>query len=320
MGRIVATHRVLPPTREAASAAGMTLDAPTEERFTPSELETLLPNAEALMVFMPDRVDAAVLDAAPKLRIVAGALKGYDNLDVDACAERGIWLTYVPDHLTEATAELALTLALGLLRRVGPGDRVVRAGDFAGWRPILYGSTLVGARVGIVGMGLVGAAAARRFQALGSTVVGCDPHVPEAHEDDLDALLASCDVIVLAAPLLPETEGLLDADAIARMRPGAYLVNVARGSIVDEAAVAAALADGHLAGYAADVFAVEDRSRPDRPRSIPAALLEQHDKTLFTPHLGSAVHDVRVAIEGDALASILDALGGTAPRNALNRP
>lgn len=318
MRRIVATHRVLPPTRKAAEAAGLILEAPTAERFAPNELTARLAEADALMVFMPDRVDGALLDAAPNLRIVAGALKGYDNLDVEACTARGIWLTYVPDHLTEATAELAVTLALGLLRRVLPGDRLVREGDFNGWRPVLYGGTLVGARVGIVGMGLVGTAAARRFEALGATVVGCDPHVPEAHDEDLDTLLARSDVVVLAAPLLPETDGLLDETRLRAMRRGAYLVNVARGSIVDEAAVARVLAEEHLAGYGADVYAVEDRSRPERPSAIPQALLEQADRTLLTPHLGSAVHYVRIAIEGDALASIVDALDGHTPRHALN--
>ncbi|MFZ0979670.1 MAG: phosphonate dehydrogenase [Candidatus Acidiferrales bacterium] len=282
--------------------------------------------ASGMMVFMNDSLDAAALERCPKLRIVAGALKGYDNFDVSACTKRGIWFTIVPDLLTIPTAELTIALMLGLARKVLAGDRVVRSGAFAGWRPILYGAGLSGSTVGIVGMGKLGRAVAERLAAFGMKILYADPVAMPAESEkslgaaraELHELVARSDFVVVLAPLAPGTLHLFDAAMLARMKPGSFLVNVGRGSVVDEQAVANALRSEHLAGYAADVFEMEDWARADRPAAVCPDLLAQDDKTLFTPHLGSAVRETRLEIEMRAARNIAEALAGRRPPDAIN--
>lgn len=271
-------------------------------------------DAEALMVFMPDCIDAAFLDQCPHLKVIAAALKGSDNFDVEACRRRGIWFTIVPDLLTEPTAELALALLLGLARNLRPGDERIRTGTFAGWRPTLYGASLIRSTVGLIGYGAVGQAFERLILGFGCRVIWNDSH-PGGHT--LDAVLAQSDFLVLMVPLTSETFHLINQESLGRMKRGAFLVNVGRGSVVDEEAVAEALESGHLAGYAADVFEMEDWVRPDRPRSIPDRLLRLSTRTLFTPHLGSATHATRLEIERMAAVNIIAALSGKRPPHAL---
>jgi phosphonate dehydrogenase len=269
-------------------------------------------------------VHEELLAACPRLKVVAGALKGADNIDVTACTRRGVWVTVVPDLLTAPTAELAVALLLGLARNVAPGDARVRGADFDGWRPTLYGRTLDGATAGIVGLGAVGRAIAERLAGFGCRVLGHDPHPGDAgramvpENVPLDALLAASDHVILAAPLTAESHHLLDGARLRTMREGALLVNVGRGSVVDEEAVADALTAGRLGGYAADVFELEDRSLPDRPRTVAPRLLAMRDRTLFTPHLGSAVASVRLAIEHTAARSVRAVLEGKRPPGAVN--
>jgi phosphonate dehydrogenase len=257
---------------------------------------------------------------------VAGAFKGHDNVDVGACTRRGVWVSVVPDLLTAPTAELAVGLALALLRRIVEGDALVRSGGFRGWRPVLYGGTLDGRRVGILGMGRLGRAIARRLQGFGATVRHHDPGRIDPERDagaeavGLDDLLGGSDVLMLAAPLSSGSLHAIDDSALRRLPDGACIVNVGRGSVVDEEAVARALAAGRLAGYAADVFVMEDLSRPDRPPSVPPALLRMRDRTVFTPHLGSAVDGARRDIALAAARNIVDALSGLRPRDAVNEP
>lgn len=285
-------------------------------------------DAAAIMAFMNDRIDRPFLDACRELRIVACALKGYDNFDVAACTERGIWVTVVPDLLTAPTAELAIGLLIALGRNVLPADRFVRSGAFRGWRPTFYGTGLAGSTVGIIGMGAVGRAIALRLRGFEARVLYADPRpLPDPVERELgiaragfDAVLASADFVVLAVPLGPATFHLINAGALRRMKPGAFLVNPARGSVVDEAAVAEMLAAGRLGGYAADAFATEDWARVDRPAGIPETLLVESERTLFTPHLGSAVARVRREIEMQAARQIVQALAGERPEGAVNRP
>lgn len=285
-------------------------------------------DADALLAFMPDRVDQEFLDSCPRLKIIAAALKGYDNFDVAACTRRGVWFTIVPDLLTEPTAELAVGLLLGLCRNIPAGDCLVRNAGFSGWKPILYGSGLAGAIIGLVGMGVIGQAVAARLKAFGSRLIYADPRaLNSAQETALaltrvspEELLGQSDVILLTAPLTPQSRHLINADTLAMAKPGAYLVNVGRGSVVDEAAVADALASGRIAGYAADVYEFEDWGRHDRPHGIHSALLAMPDKTLFTPHLGSAVDSVRRDISLVAAQAILDALSGERPSGAVNNP
>lgn len=293
-----------------------------EQPPSPAMLAARAAGASALLAFMPDRVDAALLDACPKLRIVAGAFKGADNVNVEACTARGVWVTVVPDLLSASTAELAVGLFIAVARRIREGDAAARDGEFAGWRPGFHGVGLEGTTVGIVGMGSLGQAIARRLLGFGCRMAYTDPEVPEAEgltARPLEALLRESRAVVLAVPLTPATHELINADRLALMPPGAILVNVGRGSTVDEEAVAAALGSGRLAGYGADVFAMEDRSQLRAPSAIPPALLK-HPRSIFTPHVGSAVAEVRQAIEMRAAESILQALDGDRPEGAINAP
>lgn len=292
------------------------------------ELRQRAGDAEALMAFMPDRVDGRFLASCPDLKIVAGALKGYDNFDVDACTGRGVWLTVVPDLLTEPTAELAVGLTIALARNLPAGDRYVRGGQFEGWRPLFYGAGLSGSTVGIVGMGAVGRAIAERLRGFKARLLYHDrQRIPDAEETalalrsvPLDELLAASDFVILALPLVPETTQIIGREALKRMKPGSYLVNPARGSLVHEEAVADALECGRLAGYAADVFEMEDWARTGRPHAVSFRLRQYQDRTVLTPHLGSAVDRVRRDIAMAAAMSIVDCFEGRPPRGAVNAP
>ncbi|MBI3515559.1 MAG: hydroxyacid dehydrogenase [Proteobacteria bacterium] len=260
--------------------------------------------ARALIAFMPDRVDDAFLAACPRLALIAAALKGYDNFDVAACTRRGVRLTIVPDLLTVPTAELAVGLTIAVARHLLAADAQARTG-FSGWRPTFYGGGLDGSTVGIVGMGALGQAIAARLAGFGCSLRYADPRRLASDDEarlglavlPLDVLLATSDFVLLAAPYHPGSHHLIDRAALARLKPGAYLVNPARGSLVDEVAVADALAVGRLAGYAADTFEMEEWARPDRPSAIAPGLVADRARTVLTPHLGSAVAEARLAIE-----------------------
>lgn len=314
---ILATARIFPETRAALEALGTVEANAGTEPWPEAERRAQAARATALLAFMTDRVDADFLAAAPDLRIVACALKGADNFDLAACRARGVAVSLVPDLLTAPTAELAIGLAIGLGRHLRAGDAAVRGGGFEGWRPVLYGQGLDGATVAVLGLGALGAAIAARLAPFGCRLLGVDPAraaPPGVEAVPLDAALAAADLVIAALPLTPGTLHLLDAPRLARMRPGALLVNIGRGSTVREAAVADALAAGHLGGFAADVFELEDWALEARPRAIDKRLLA-HPRTLFTPHLGSAVEGVRRAIELRAAANIADVLAGREARD-----
>ena len=292
------------------------------------ELRRRCRDAHGLMAFMSDSIDETFLSACPELKVIACALKGYDNFDAAACEQQGVWLTVVPDLLTLPTAELAIGLMIGLARNIPAGDRLVRSGQFRGWRPVLYGRGLDGSTVGLIGVGAVGKAVARRLAGFQTTLLYTDrvPLSPD-QEDALrlrrvgrEELLRQSDFVLLGLPLAPGTLGLVDARFLAGLKRGAFLVNIARGSLVDEVAVADALESGALGGYAADVFAFEDWALDGRPGELDSRLRQARDKTLFTPHLGSAVDDVRRDIALQAAASLVDALQGRVPAGAVNRP
>jgi phosphonate dehydrogenase len=287
----------------------------------------LAADADGLMACMADSIDEAFLAGCRRLRVVSATLKGYDNFDAEACTRRGVWLTIVPDTLIAPTGELAIGLVIGLMRRITEGHDHVRGGGFAGWRPQLYGSTLQGATVGVLGMGQLGQAVARRLAGFGSQVAYHDARRLDAQTEralavsyhGLAQLAEASDVIVVALPLTSQTRHLIDVPLLQRLRPGAFLVNVGRGSVVDEQAVASALEAGRLGGYAADVFAMEDWALPGHPASIPDRLL-RHPRTLFTPHLGSAVDDVRRNMSLESAHQIRQVLQGRRPDHAVNAP
>jgi phosphonate dehydrogenase len=270
---------------------------------------------------MNDRIDAEFVASCPRLKIVACALKGADNFDLESITAVGIWLSVVPDLLTEPTAELAVGLAIALGRELRAGDALVRSGSFDGWRPVLYGTGLDQSTVAIVGMGAVGQAIACRLAGFGCQILGVDPSgtMRGVERRELSAALPVADFLILAAPLAATTRHLIGKAALARMKSGALLINVGRGSVVDENAVADALETGALGGYAADVFEFEDWALPDRPIAVDPRL-RAHPRTVFTPHLGSAVDRVRREIAMRAADNVADVLGGRAPRDAANDP
>jgi phosphonate dehydrogenase len=324
--RVVITHWVHPEVIEFLRKEGDVISNSTRETLPPGEILQRTKDAQAIMVFMPDSIDEAFLGACPNLKVVSAALKGYDNFDVQACTRHGVWLAIVKESLTVPTAELAIGLLIALTRNLLAGDRVIRSGKFMGWRPQLYGMGLSGRTLGLIGMGAVGQAVARRALGLEMKVLYEDT-VPLPREKEeawrltrcpLEELLEKSDFVMPLLPLKPDTFHLIDSRAIARMKRGSFLINISRGSIVDEGAVNGALASGHLAGYAADVFEMEDWARVDRPRSIPQALLDNTGHTFFTPHLGSAVDEIRLAIALEAARHILQALNGEKPEGAIN--
>ena len=215
---------------------------------------------------------------------------------------------------------------MGLGRHLRAADAFVRSGEFQGWQPQFYGTGLDNATVGILGMGAIGLAMADRLQGWGATLQYHEAKALDTQTEQrlglrrvaCSELFASSDFILLALPLNADTQHLVNAELLALVRPGALLVNPCRGSVVDEAAVLAALERGQLGGYAADVFEMEDWARADRPRLIDPALLA-HPNTLFTPHIGSAVRAVRLEIERCAAQNIIQVLAGARPINAANR-
>jgi len=326
--KVVVTHRVHEPVKRLLAKECEVVANDNGESWPRSKLLEKARAADALLVFMPDQIDEAFLAECPRLRVISAAFKGYDNIDVAACTRRGVWVTIVPDLLSSPTAELALALVLGLTRNLLPGDRLVRNGKFQGWRPVLYGDGLAGKTVGILGMGKLGQAFVRLLAGFNTRIVYHDPvrmsPVQEAFlgisRAGFDDVLAQSDVLVILLPLTESTLHLINAATLRKLKKGAYLVNVGRGSTVDESEVAQALEEGSLRGYAADVYEMEDLARPDRPRSIHPQLLAQSERTLFTPHLGSAVAQARQEIELSAAVSILQALRGERPRDGINEP
>jgi glyoxylate reductase len=272
-----------------------------------------LPGAEALVCQLTDRVDAALLDRAPRLRIVASAAVGYEHIDVAACRARGIVVTNTPDVLTAATADLAWALLLAAVRRLPQAERSLRAGEFTGWGFWDYlGGDLEGRALGIFGMGRIGRAVARRAGGFGMRVIyhsrsplpAEDERALAAERVDFDGLLARSDVVSLHAPLTPDTRHAFDRGALARMRPGSVLVNTARGPLIDEAALVEALRDGPLAAAGLDVF--------EREPIVHPGLLDLPNVVIL-PHIGSATRGTRAGMATLAARNVRAVLAGDPP-------
>jgi phosphonate dehydrogenase len=320
---VVLTNRVFPETRAPLERVARVVANEQSEPWSYDQVIERCREAVGLMAFMTDCIDRRFLEQCTNLKVIGAALKGYDNIDVGTASERGIQVTIVPDLLTEPTAELAVGLMIALGRHIPAGDAGIRTSGFAGWRPQLYGTGIGNSTVGIVGFGRVGQAIARRLSGFGCRIVAYDAEPfesPGVEAMAFENVLKSADIVVLGLPLTEATSGLIDAEAIGSMRRGALLVNPARGSLVNEAAVADAIESGQLGGYAADVFECEDWARPDRPRSIDTRLTRPGARTVLTPHIGSAVMSVRREIELSAATSIIEALAGKMPRGAIDSP
>jgi glyoxylate reductase len=295
--KVFASRRFPPRVREELDQS-FELDLHDSE-WPPTRDELLrgVAGCDGLMLMLTDRVDDELLDAAGRqLRIVANYAVGVNNIDLDACRRRGVVVANTPDVLTETTAELAIALILALLRRVAEGDRLIRRGEQWIWAPnLMLGRGLGGLTLGLIGHGRIGQAVERLALAHGMQVIwtsrgrGLSP----------DTLLEDSDVVSLHLPLTDETHHLIDAAALARMKPTAVLVNTSRGPIVDEAALVDSLAAGRIAGAALDVFEHEPEVHPG---------LLGLENVVLVPHLGSATEETREAMGMlcvDALRAVL---------------
>jgi glyoxylate reductase len=286
----------------ALAPAGVTVEVSAVDRpLTADEIATGAADAEGMVSMLYDPIDAGLIARLPRLRVIGNHAAGVDNIDLAATAARGIVVTNTPDVLTDATADLTLALLLALARRLREGERLLRSGSYAGWSPtLLLGRDMASAALLVVGMGRIGRAVTARASAFGMRVEGA------GRKDDLDLLLPRADVVSLHCPLTPETRHLIDARRLALMKRNALLLNTARGPLVDEAALVAALDSGRLGGAGLDVFEEEPRVHPG---------LAGRDDVVLLPHLGSATAGTREAMARLALQGCFDVLAGRTPRH-----
>jgi lactate dehydrogenase-like 2-hydroxyacid dehydrogenase len=302
--------------RRATELFDVRLNA-TDVALTASQLAEAVRTADALMPTVSDAVTTEILDSTPRrLKIIANYGVGYNNIDLATAARHGIVVTNTPDVLTDDTADLTMALILMAARRLSEGARELRAGQWTGWRPThLLGTRVTGKVLGILGLGRIGRAVARRaHDGFGMRVIYFDPPVPigeakalgAAPRASLEAVLGESDIVSLHMPASPENRHVINAERLALMPSHAFLINSARGDLVDGAALAAALASGTIAGAGLDVFEQE----PD----VSPALLALPNVVLL-PHMGSATMESRVAMGDRALSNLSAFFAGTAPRD-----
>jgi glyoxylate reductase len=315
--KVIVTRR-LPGPVEARMAELFDAELnPSDDAFDRERLVDAMGRCDILVPTLTDRIDEAMIaGAGERLRLIANFGAGTDNIDLAAARDRGIAVTNTPDALTDDTADIVIALILMALRRLGEGERVVRDGRWAGWGPTdQLGRTLRGKTLAIVGMGRIGQAVARRARAFGMRIDyhnrrPVDPATEAALEarycPDLDSMIAEADVLSLNAPYSPETRQLIDRRRLGLMRPEAWLINAARGAMLDEEALIEALEAGRIAGAGLDVYPrephVEER-------------LKRLDNVVLLPHLGSATIETRTAMGEMVIANILAVLDGVEPPN-----
>ncbi len=306
---------------EAVAREGIALLAAAhevDERIgcTREELAALLPDYDALIVRSQVQVDAELIAAGSRLVVIGRAGVGVDNVDLEAATRAGITVVNAPTGNTIAAAEHTLALLYGVARRTAAADASVRRGEWK--RPEFTGLELRGRTIGIVGLGKIGQAIASRARAMEMVVLGVDPYVTAeqaanhgAELVDFDTMLSRADVVSVHVPLTRATKGLIGRAAIAKLKPGAIVLNVARGGIVDEAAVAEALESGHLSGAGIDVF---DHEPPTGSPLLGAP------NTLLTPHLGASTAEAQILVAEEVAAQVLEVLDGRSARYAVNAP
>jgi phosphonate dehydrogenase len=299
----------------------------SRKTLTKSELIREAKAAHAICWFVPDVIDEEVIASCPNLLILAGFGRGHNNIDVAAATQRNVWVTVGPETMADPVADLTWGLILSVARRIAVGDRYIRATKLSGWHPTrCLGYPVSRKSLGIIGMGKLGKAIARRSVGFEMNLLYCETGpVDEAIEKDLnmkrvslDQLLRMSDFICVAAPLAEGTYHYISARELSMMKPTAILINTARGSEVDEVAVADALDRGLIAGYAADVFEMEDREYSNRPAQVTSGLVNQADLTLLTPHISTAVNDMRIEIATYQALNVIQALKGERPIGAVN--
>ena len=315
MAKVVVTGKIPAGGLARLKAEHDVLAWESDEAISRTELLQMVSGADAIVSLLTEKIDAELLTASgPQLKSVSNVAVGYNNIDVPACEERGVLVTNTPGVLTEATADIAMALILMSTRRLGEGERVIRAQDPWQWGMFyMLGMGLQGRQLGIVGMGQIGIATARRAKAFGMNIAYTrrSPLEVDVAKDldakfiSMDELIESSDVISLHCPYSPATHHLISENQLARMKPTAYLINTARGPIVDEQALVDALKAGQIAGVGLDVFEHEPKVNP--------GLLEL-DNAVLIPHLGSATVETRAAMADIAATNALAILAGkTAP-------
>jgi len=313
---VVVVGRKLPEAVEARLARDYAPRLNPEDRlYGTDELLALAEGADALMPCHTEHLSRAVIDRLPdSVRIIANFSVGVDHVDLAAAKARGIVVTNTPEVLSDATAEIALLLMLGAARRASEGERLIRADLWKTWSPaFMVGTQVTGKRLGIVGMGRVGRTFARKVQGLDMEVhyhnrrpLDAAQACAATYHAELDDLLAVSDFLSLHCPATPETENLLNAERIARLPQGAVVVNTARGALVDEDALIAALRSGRLAAAGLDVYRNEPNIRPE---------FSELDNVFLLPHVGSATHETRDGMGFRALDNLDAFFAGRAPRD-----
>ena len=313
MSAILVTRK-LPSSVLSKLSAVADVDLYSGEAAIPAdELCARVADKDALICLLTDSVDRTVIDAAPKLKVIANVAVGYNNIDLAYARSRGIVVTNTPDVLTESVADFTWALILAITRRLSEGERLVRRGEWKGWAlDLLLGTELRGKQLGLVGVGRIGRAVAARAAAFGMRVAdssrretaGAGIHSGPAEHMPLDRLLTTSDIVSLHVPLTPDTRHLVDKRALTRMKRSAYLINTARGPVVDEAALAWALQHHLLAGAALDVYENEPAVHPD---------LLSLENVLLVPHLASGTTETRTAMADLAADNVLAVLDGRPP-------
>ncbi len=292
---------------------------PEEEAFTQEELKEKIADCEAVVTVYGHKLSNEVIDAAPHLKMIANFGAGFDNIDVSYATSKGILVTNSPDPVTEPTAELAMGLMISVARRMGEMNNRLRTKGEITWGVMRnLSTTLVGKRLGIVGMGAIGKALARRALASGMDIVYHNrTRVEETVEAELKAayvsleeLLKTADVVSLNMPLTPDTKHMIGKAELEMMKPSAYLVNTARGPVVDEQALIEALETEEIAGVGLDVY--------EREPTIPEAYMKMHNVALM-PHLGTATHETRREMSVVVAQNIKDYFSGKVPSNPVNK-
>lgn len=287
--------------------------------MTPQEILEYGPSTDAVLTLLTDRWTAEMMDAFPRLKVIANYAVGFDNIDLAVATERGIVVTNTQsEEISESVAEFTWTLLLALSRRMVEGHEFAVKGAYRGWEPdIFLGRDVYGKTLGIVGLGRIGSMVARRAGGFKMKVLyNTRNRDREAEKSlgveyrELDQLLGESDYVTLHVPLNDETKHLIDEDSLAKMKPGSYLINTARGGVVDEHALADALRSGHLAGAALDVHEAEPSMNPE---------LMQMENVILTPHIASATVEVREKMTEQAVDAILKTLAGEMPETIVNK-
>ena len=300
---IVLTAQYPAVARQILSGLGEIVEHPTEQERSEDDMIAILSEADAAITLLSDPLTRRVLTSNPNLHIVANFAVGTNNIDVDAARELGVIVTNTPGVLTEATADLTMALILAVTRRLIEGDAEVRRTLRCEWEPLhLLGTSLQGKRLGIIGMGRIGTAVAQRAGAFGMDVTGT------RRGEAIDDLLASSDIVSIHTPLRRETRHLINRQTLAKMKEGAYLINTARGPIVDEAALCDAIESGHLRGAGLDVY-------EDEPRV--SARLAAMPNVVVLPHIGSATEEARNAMARIAATEVARFLRHEPPLHAV---